>query len=146
MDADKLRLYQEAMDNGYIELSTKKKRYRVFYDYQCYTVSHLIYFLFHPDEEPLGKDEEIHHRDHCAQNDHPDNLQRVTKQWHRLHHMREQQDSVSPVVINQIRRLWITGITQNKVIWRAIAKVIGYKMVGSVVQAHQKKWARQMGV
>jgi hypothetical protein len=139
------------MDEGSIELKGRNSRYTVMYEGYYFSVSKVVYYLFNPAAEPLTKDEEIHHRDHNRMNDHPDNLQRVTKEWHVRHHQTcvmypdwVSPGWISPILVNQMKKLWLSGTKRVKDIWKAIHKVIDRAAVRTVVLYHQRLWAREL--
>jgi hypothetical protein len=152
MDAQSLEFFQRVMDRGVIDLKGRNSRWCVMYDGHYFSVSKVIYYLFNPDVEPLSRDEEIHHKDHNRMNDHPDNLMRVTKQWHTNHHRTcvknyptgwPDPNWVSPILVRQMKELWLSGVKRVKEIWKALFKVIGRAAVRTVVLYHQRVWARE---
>jgi hypothetical protein len=141
MEQKLLGEYQMVMDTGYIFQGRNKRNRVVLEKYGYYSVSRLVYCLFHPNEPPLDPKEEIHHDDFCSWNDHPDNLIRVSKQKHKAIHMQRQQATISPIIINQIRRLWLAEVRGYKIIWYELAKVVGYKMIKTIIKHNKEKWA-----
>jgi hypothetical protein len=77
-----LKLYRIALREGETRISEKDGRNRILFNGQWLQKSIVVYFLNHPNEEPLGPNEQIHHKDHDRTNDDPANLERVNTKEH----------------------------------------------------------------
>jgi hypothetical protein len=45
-----------------------------------------------------------------------------------------------------IHSYWLTGMCKPREIWRALDKVVGYKMIRTVIKWYHDDWMRQLQV
>jgi len=146
MKPSDVRYYQRALDRGELFISSQKKRWTIRYEGNYMHAYTAIYYVYHPDEPLLSKGECIHHIDFDNLNDHPDNLIRMKIKAHEAVHFQLVLDKVSPIVLAQIKRVWLRecGHIKAKQIWRELVKVIGYKLIGHLIHIYAPVWGEEL--
>lgn len=110
IEEHQLEFYRRVLRDGKCFIAKKDKHYRVEYRGKYFTLATLVYYLAHPDEGPLENGELIHHKDFNRLNDHPDNLQRLT---------REENERIHHPPMGTLKKLWwslTTGIHTRRII------------------------------